>query len=239
MFSLLIRRDGLIDPPQMDETDTHCHLLPGMDDGPVDDRGSLAIARLLMEIGVRKVVATPHVISDLYPNTTTKILNSVARMKQLLKDNKLNIEVVPGAEYYAEIELLRRIEKNDILCFGEKRYVLFESPVEHKPMILDEIIFGLKSNGYTPLLAHAERYRFLQADHGLALHLHRLGVCFQINHPSFMLPKTSRRGETARWFYVKGLVETLGTDMHRATSLQDHFAQPKLSKRRKRSENRR
>lgn len=217
MFSLLVRRDGLIDPPPLGDTDVHCHILPGIDDGPQNERGSLAIARLLLEMGINRVVATPHIISDIYPTKTSTILEAVDKMRTLLSNSGLDLDVVPGAEYYVEGELLDRVERGDVLSFGEERYVLFESPVESKPMILEEIIFSMKSAGYTPLLAHVERYRYLQKDLKQIDHLRRIGAKFQVNHPSFMLPKTSRRGEMARWLYVKGHVDLLGTDMHRAT----------------------
>jgi protein-tyrosine phosphatase len=217
MFSLMVRRDGLIDPPAMGEIDCHCHILPGIDDGPRTERDALAIARLLIEMGVRRVVATPHVIADVYPNTTDRILEGVESMRRLLRSSGLAIDVLPGAEYYVEIELLRRIERDDLLAFGEERYVLFESPVDHPPRMLEDVAFGLCSAGYTPLLAHVERYRFLQKDEERIRHLRRLGVRFQVNHPSFLLPRTSHRGEMARWLYVKGFVDQLGTDMHRAT----------------------
>lgn len=217
MFSLLVRRDGLIDPPAMGEIDCHCHILPGIDDGPRTERDALAIARLLIEMGVRRVVATPHVIADVYPNTTARILEGVEDMRLLLRSSGLALDVLPGAEYYVEPDFLRRIKRDDVLSFGEERYVLFESPVDHPPLMLDEVAFGLRSAGYTPLLAHAERYRFLQGAPERVAELRRLGVCFQVNHPSFLLPKTSRRGEMARWLYIKGFVDQLGTDMHRAT----------------------
>jgi protein-tyrosine phosphatase len=227
MFSLLIRRDGLIDPPAMTELDAHCHILPRLDDGPADDRTALAIARLLLEMGVRTVVATPHVMTDTYPNTTERILAAAESMRRLLRDSGLPLEVVAGAEYYAERGFLERIERRDVLSFGFERFTLFESPVERPPMVLEDVVFSLKTAGYTPLLAHAERYRFLQDDEDAILSLRRLGVRFQVNHPSFLLPRTSRRGELARWLYVKGFVDLLGTDMHRATA--DGRAQPAAS----------
>jgi len=217
MFSLLIRRDGLIDPPPMGETDAHCHIVPGIDDGPKDDLGALAMARLLCEMGVQKVIATPHVISDIYPNSTATIMGAVEKLQRLFSQSGLAIDVEAGAEYYAEAELLRRIERRDLLSFGAQKYVLFESPVERPPMNLEEIAFCLQSAGYTPLLAHVERYRFLQRDLDTVAHLRQIGVRFQVNHPSFHLAKTSRRGEMARWLYIKGLVDVLGTDLHRAT----------------------
>ncbi len=219
MFSLLIRRDGLIEPPPIGELDAHCHLLPGLDDGPPNEREALAIARLLLAMGVRTAVATPHVISDVYPNSTEVILEAVSRMRRLLRESGLALEIIAGAEYYAENDLLDLIARDDLLAFGSEKYVLFESPVECQPMVLEEIVFNLRSAGYTPLLAHVERYRYLQTDHDLVEHLRQLGVCFQVNHPSFHLPKTSRRGEMARWLYTRGFVDLLGTDMHRASPL--------------------
>jgi protein-tyrosine phosphatase len=217
MLSLFIRRDGLIDPPPMGATDAHCHILPGLDDGPKDDVGALAIARLLCDMGVRRVVATPHVISDVFPNTTSQIERAAHALRLLLAASGLAIDVEAGAEYYAEPELLDRIDRGDLLAFGAERYVLFESPVERCPMVLEEIAFSLKSSGHTPLLAHVERYEFLREDPEAVARLREIGVRFQVNHPSFHLPKTSRRGEMARSLYVKGLVDVLGTDMHRAT----------------------
>jgi protein-tyrosine phosphatase len=223
VFSLLIRRDGLIDPPAMGPVDAHCHILPGLDDGPRDDRGALAIARLLVEMGVTKVVATPHVISDVYPNSTERIVEAAERLRKLLFSSGITIEVVAGAEYYAEATLLSLVDRRDLLSFGDERYVLFESPVEQQPMVLEEIGFRLLSAGYTPLLAHVERYRFLQRDRSVVEHLRRLGFRFQVNHPSFHLPRTSQRGEMARWLYLRGFVDVLGTDMHRATSWEQLY----------------
>jgi len=225
----MIRRDGLIEPPAMTARDAHCHIIPGIDDGAKDDQSALAIAQLLCEMGVRQVVATPHVISDLYPNTTAGILAGADRLRSLLEASKIDLEVVPGAEYYAEGAFLTRIDKGDLLAFGEEKFVLFESPVEYQPMVLEEIVFHLLSAGYTPLLAHVERYRFLQKDASAVSHLREIGVRFQVNHSSFLLPKTSGRGEMARALYIKGFVDALGTDMHRASSLEK-ATQPAESK---------
>jgi len=217
MFSLFVRRDGLIDPPSVGELDAHCHILPGIDDGPNTIEGSLAIARLLIDMGIRRVVATPHIISDIYPNGSETIRSGVKSLGAVLSSTALPIELIAGAEYYAEPNFLTLIEAGDILCFGDERYVLFECPVEQPPMLLETIIFALKSGGYTPLLAHVERYRFLQNDNRLVKKLKNLGVHFQVNHPSFHLPRTSRKGEMARSLYIKGMVDMLGTDLHRAT----------------------
>lgn len=218
MFSLFMRRDGLIDPPAFGEVDSHCHVLAGLDDGAPDERTSLAIARVLLEMGVRTVVATPHVMSDAYPNTSERIVDACETLRRALAAHDLPLEIMPGAEYYVEKDLLRRIEIGDVLCFGPQRHVLFEAPVEREPLLLDDVVFHLRSAGYTPVLAHVERYRYLHDNPGRIAQLKQLGVKFQVNHPSFYLPKTSRRGEAARRLYIKGLVDLFGTDMHRATA---------------------
>ena len=92
MFSLLVRRDGLIEPPAMSEVDSHCHILPGLDDGSPDEKTSIAIANLLLELGVRTVVATPHVISDIFPNTTEQILEAAAKLCRLFKEHGLPLD---------------------------------------------------------------------------------------------------------------------------------------------------
>ncbi len=205
----------------MSEVDAHCHILPGIDDGARDKKTSIAIANLLLELGVRKVVATPHVISDIYPNSSERIVEAVEALRDLFREVDLPLEIIPGAEYYVEKELLQRIERGDLLSWGEERYVLFESPAERESMILEEVVFNLKSAGYTPLLAHPERYRFLQTDLKRVEELKRLGTRFQVNHPSFHLPRISRSGELARLLYIKGYVDCFGTDIHRAT-VTDH-----------------
>lgn len=218
MFSLLVRRDGLIDPPAMSEVDAHCHILPGIDDGAESEEMAVAIAHLLRALGVSTVVATPHVISDVYPNTSERIRKVADETRAMLAKRGVPIEVVAAAEYYVERDLLVRIDRGDVLCFGEERYVLFEAAVEREPMLLHEVVFQLKSAGYTPLLAHAERYRWLQGDLDAVDGLRRMGARFQVNHPSFHLPKTSNRGEMARWLYLKGFADCFGTDIHRATA---------------------
>jgi protein-tyrosine phosphatase len=224
MFSLLVRRDGLIEPPAMSEVDAHCHILPGIDDGSPNEKTSIAIANLLLELGVKTVVATPHVISDIYQTTSEQILESVRKISRLFKKIGLPIKVIPGAEYYVERKFIDRIEKDDLLSWSDEKYVLFESPVTREPMLLEEVVFKLKSSGYTPVLAHAERYRWLQQDLARIDQLKRLGIRFQVNHPSFHLPKISRSGELARLLYIKGYVDLFGTDIHRATSYDQALA---------------
>lgn len=217
MFSLLIRRDGLIEPPNMTEVDSHCHILPGLDDGADSDDTAVAIAHLLISLGVKTVVATPHVISDIYPNTTAAIHEGVDHMRDVLRREGLPLDIVAGAEYYVETDFLNRIDRGDVIAWGDERYVMFEAPLSQKPNMLEDVVFSLTSAGYTPVLAHAERYRYLQNESGAIEHLRRMGLKLQVNHPSFHLPKTSTKGEMARRLYVKGMVDLFGTDIHKAT----------------------
>lgn len=237
MFSLLVRRDGLIEPPLMDGIDAHCHILPGLDDGAPDDSTAIAIALLLVKMGIHTVVATPHVISDVFPNSTGSILEAARRFTVILEKEQIPLKLIPGAEYYVEKNLLGRIANGDIISWGKERFVLFESPVEQEPMLLEEIVFSLKSAGYAPVFAHVERYRYLQNSFDRILDLKRLGVRFQVNHPSFHLPKISRRGELARLLYIKGMVDLFGTDLHRA-SMEDRLQQNRGGLRRSERSNR-
>ena len=218
MFSLLVRRDGLIDPPELGDTDYHCHILPGIDDGPRDMKSATALALRLVEMGVSTVVASPHVISDVYPNTRKSILIKTKQFQREIRQQGIPLTVVPGAEYYCEQSFLKLVEEEPLLSFGAENYVLFESPVD-TPVMMKEIVFMLRSSGYVPLLAHVERYRFIQNDFEFAHELKRLGVAFQVNHPSFGLSRNSKSGDLARLLHKKGMIDLFGTDMHRAPQL--------------------
>ncbi len=214
MFSLLVKRHQMIDPPPMSEIDTHCHILPGLDDGPSELDESLDIAESLIQMGVRTVVATPHVMSDTYPLSSEQIRQATAALQEELCSRGLALEVLPGAEYYVESQFLQRIDQGDILAWGEERCVLFETAVAQASMLFKEAIFQLSSAGYTPVLAHVERYHFLQNNPEAMASLKKMGTRFQVNYRSFGLPRVSQRGETARQLYIKGMIDYLGTDSH-------------------------
>ena len=85
--------------------DIHTHILPGLDDGAGDMDESLAMARIALEDGIHTIVATPHVLPGVFDNDKNKILSITAELNQALQEQKIAVNILPGAEYRLEPDL--------------------------------------------------------------------------------------------------------------------------------------
>lgn len=162
-------------------TDCHSHLLPGIDDGVETLNESLEILAEMERLGVRKVWFTPHVMEDI-PNETAALQQKFRELKQSYKGTmKLNL----AAEYMLDNLFEKRLERDDLLPLEEgKRYLLVETSYFNPPMGLKNILLRIKSKGYYPLLAHPERYEYMQMKEYKALKETR--ISFQLNVPSLV-----------------------------------------------------
>ena len=136
--------------------DLHCHILPGLDDGPNDLAASLELARAAEAVGTRTIVATPHIRDD-HPFDLDEIEPGVQRLNEALESEGVDLSVVAGAE----VALSKIFELDDRilsrLCLGRGNYLLIESPYTEATDLLEEHLFGLQLRGFRPVLAHPER----------------------------------------------------------------------------------
>ncbi|MCH7514129.1 MAG: capsular biosynthesis protein [Bacteroidetes bacterium] len=194
--------------------DIHSHLLPGLDDGVSSLDESLEILKKFEKFGYKKVVTTPHIMSDFYRNTPDGISEALQELQHFVKD-KTEIIVEAAAEYYLDegfIELLT--EHTDlILCIGNK-YILFETSFMSEPVYLKEAIFYIQSNGYKPLMAHPERYQYLHNSWDLTQDLIDRGTLFQININSLAGYYTKPVQKMAIRLIKNDMVHFLGSDCH-------------------------
>jgi len=195
-------------------TDIHSHLLPGIDDGVQNLEEAEEIIQVFIAMGYTKIITTPHIMSDAYRNTPAIINAKLAELREHLQKKKMDITVEAAAEYYLDEELIRKIENNEpLLTFG-KDYVLFETNFMNEPMQLKEFIFLLSTKGYTPVLAHPERYMYLQDDVAKQEDLINRGVLFQLNTSSFTGYYSKGAQQTAHKLIDRGWVHFLGSDCH-------------------------
>ena len=195
-------------------TDIHSHLLPGLDDGVKSFEEAEAIINQFLSLGYTKLITTPHVMSDAYRNTSEMILARLAELTDYLDKKKINIKIEAAAEYYLDEELVKNVEQDQpLLTFGQK-YVLFETNFMTEPLQLKEFIFLLSTKGYTPVLAHPERYIFLQNDFNKIEDLLDRGVLLQINTSSLTGYYSIPAKRTAQKLIDKGWVHLLGSDCH-------------------------
>ena len=143
--------------------DLHCHILPGLDDGPSNLDFSLAMARAAVEAGTQLIVATPHIRAD-FDVDPSEIEPRVDLFNERLQRERLPLRVLPGAEIgWATAPELddRQLAR---LSLGSGKRVLLESPYGKKPVDVEGIIAGLEERGFKAVLAHPERCPLFQRD---------------------------------------------------------------------------
>jgi tyrosine-protein phosphatase YwqE len=194
--------------------DIHSHLLPGLDDGVQSFEEAEAIILRFKNLGYTKLITTPHVMSDFFKNTSEGILAKLTELRQWLAVKNINIEIQASAEYYLDEELLKRIETNvPLLTFG-KNHFLFETNFMTEPLNLKEFIFMATTKGYKPVLAHPERYLYIQSDFSKAEDLLNRGVLLQLNVSSISGYYSKAAQTTAQKLIDKGWVHLIGSDCH-------------------------
>lgn len=194
-------------------TDWHSHVLPGVDDGFRDMESSLEALRHFESLGVGTLWLTPHIMED-YPNTTQGLRE---RFAELSAQWKGNVKLRLAAENMLDNLFEERLQAGDLLPIGNNAdHLLVETSYFNAPMGLDRMLESIMSKGFFPLLAHAERYNYMdEADYR---RLRSMGVKMQLNYVSL----AGGYGETARkkavWLLQQGFIDTLGSDIHRLES---------------------
>lgn len=191
-------------------TDWHSHILPGVDDGFRSLESSLEALARYEEVGIRKIWLTPHIMED-YPNTPEGLRERFAMLTEAYKGG---IELRLAAENMLDPVFEERIASGDLLPIGDEgKHLLVETSYMNPPYGMDDMIESVFSAGYFPLLAHPERYRYME-ERDYRKWKER-GVLFQINYFSL----TGGYGEQARkkceWLLEQGMVDVCGSDLHR------------------------
>jgi len=192
--------------------DIHSHLLPGLDDGVKDFEEALTLIKRLRDVGYRKLVTTPHIMSDTYRNDPATIQGRLKELILFLAENGIDIKIEAAAEYYLDTWLINEVNENKpLLTFGDN-YLLFEMNYMTEPYQLKDFIFKITTQGYKPVLAHPERYQFMTLEK--AEDLHHRGVLLQLNILSFIDYYSKPVRQFANQLVDQGWVNFLGSDCH-------------------------
>lgn len=196
--------------------DLHCHVLPGIDDGPKTIEGSLALARAAVAAGMRTLVATPHV-SARYPNDADTIARLVGELNGRLVEEGVQLDVLAGAEI--AITYLAEIEPAELsrLGLGGGGWLLVEPPFALVAVGLEGLLLDLQGSGHSLVLAHPERCPALQRDRQVVRSLADAGVLMSITAGSLV----GRFGGEVRRYALElvreGLVHNVASDAHDST----------------------
>jgi protein-tyrosine phosphatase len=194
--------------------DIHSHLLPNLDDGAESMEQSLEMLVEFQNLGYKKLITTPHIMTDFFPNTAQNIRKRFEELNTYLKGKNINIKIGIAAEYYLDEGLIEKLQnKEEILTFG-KNYLLFETPFLNEPAFLKEFIFLAQSRGYIPVMAHPERYQYLHKNHTFIHELKERGALFQININSLSGYYSKESKDICKFLIKEKLISFLGSDCH-------------------------
>ncbi|WP_370089947.1 tyrosine-protein phosphatase [Ekhidna sp.] len=201
------------------EVDIHSHLIHNIDDGSQSIEQSIEMLRELVKLGFKKVITTPH-IHPRYPNTPQIIMDGFEKLQAAVSSLDFEMEMEVAAEYYVDDAFMKKVKADDtILSFGDK-YVLVESSFINKPAFFESVLFDLKTKGYQPVLAHPERYQFLEGRMEWLEELKSMGVMLQVTLGSIGGYYGSIPQKLGKQLLQREMVDFLGSDLHRYSHLE-------------------
>lgn len=202
------------------KTDVHSHFIPGIDDGAKTVEDSVALIKGLIELGYEKIITTPHIISDLYPNTPEIIKTGLEKVKTALKAENIHIEIQAAAEYMLDEGFDKILDEKNALTFG-KNYLLFETSMISKFPGMEDYVFKMRTKGYTPVFAHPERYLYFRENLDQYVRLKDMGCLFQMNILSLYGYYGAEVKKLALKLLGEGMIDFLGSDMHHTRHLEN------------------
>lgn len=195
-------------------TDIHSHILPGIDDGSPDIETSLLLIQGLYDLGIRKSIATPHIIGDLYRNTPEIINHALKNIQQACKKAQIELEISAAAEYMLDDYFLELLKSKSPLLTLQKNILLTEISYSTAPDNLEIITSNIIEAGYKPVLAHPERYFYYHSNYDHYYKLTEMGFSLQVN----LLSLTGYYGlgvkKAAKFILENDLASLVGTDLH-------------------------
>lgn len=213
MFALFKSKPVLKDLIPDNHIDIHSHLLPGIDDGAKTFEDSLRLTRALQGFGISQIITTPHIIQHVWENTHQQII--VNKNDTVLKLNKNGIDIPfqAAAEYLMDDQFVKLFQSNDLLTLKDNN-VLVEMSYINAPIQLYSILFDLQVAGYTPILAHPERYLFYHKNFNEYDKLKKAGCLFQLNLLAVVGYYGENIAKIAEQLLQKGMYNYVGSDVH-------------------------
>lgn len=199
----------------MASIDIHSHILYGIDDGSKSIEESINIIKEHIKMGFTDIVVTPHYIENSkYETNNIDKENILKNLKQELKKQNININLYLGNEVFVNNNLEELLKKKEIATINNSKYLLIEFPMNEKPKDINNIIYELKIKGIIPIIAHPERYDYVEKNPNLVLEWIEEGALLQSNYGSIIGVYGSGPQKTIKKLLKKDLIDFLATDIH-------------------------
>jgi len=194
--------------------DIHAHILPGVDDGPKTIQDSMRMIRQAQETGVEAVCVTPHLLNHVTPALDAAINSSFELVRRQAQESGLKVRLSLGSEIYVRPDIIALRRHSFFSLDQTGRYVLIELPLGRLPLGTDRLVYDLRLEGITPVIAHPERSLVktdqLQQVEGLV----RQGALMQVNAGSMLGGFGRHPRRMAERLLELGLVHVVASDAH-------------------------
>ncbi len=209
--------------------DMHSHLLPGLDDGLKTMEDAVEYIRVLHGMGYEKLICTPHILSDVHPNSPDSILPRLEEVRVAIAEAGIPIKIEAAAEYMIDHEFEQSIKRGDkLLTFG-RNYILVEMSYLASSPNFEQVIFDLRVLGLQPIVAHPERYNYYHHQFAQYERMRDMGCLLQVNLLSLSGYYGKPIKKIAEKLIAENMIDFIGTDMHHQNHLNAtrHFTSHK------------
>ena len=199
--------------------DLHTHILPNVDDGSKSVEETFNLIKEAESVGFDSIISTSHYIENYYESPVDERQEWINALSGALKKENINVKLYLGNEVYFSENIIKLLNENKIAKINNSKYMLFEFAINVKPINVYDVIYEMLQNKITPILAHPERYRFVQQDPSLIYELIENGVLMQANYASIIGWYGEKAEILAKKFLESDMISFLGSDVHRPNTI--------------------
>lgn len=199
--------------------DLHSHIIPKIDDGSGSIEETFNILKEAVNNGFTDIISTSHYIENYYEADVEERKAWINALQMNLNEKKIPINLHIGTEAYASLEIKKLVKENKIATLNNSRYLLFELPMNSKPKYLEKIIYNVLDLKLVPIIAHPERYIYVQQDPNMLIELINKGVLFQSNFGSVVGVYGKSAKNTVEKLLKSDMIHFLGTDTHKQNTI--------------------
>lgn len=195
--------------------DFHSHIVYDVDDGLATIEDAIQIIKEAKNVGFDKIILTPHYMKGCYEVSVNQIKVKIEELQKKCKEQNINITLYQANEIYITEDMPKLLQENLVSGINGSRYVLFELPMNFEVPNLLKIIENLIEKGNIPIIAHPERYSYIQKQPYKVLELIKQGVLFQANYGSVIGQYGKEAKKTVKQLLKSNSIHFLGTDIHK------------------------
>lgn len=199
--------------------DLHTHILQETDDGSKNIEQSIRIIKEAKNAGFDTICCTPHYFEYNFIKTKEENQEKINTLRAKAIEENIDIKLILGNEIYISDKIIDNIDKKVVSCIGDTNYLLIELPMTQEIKYLHEIFTEILNKGYKIIIAHPERYKYVQKNPDYFLEFIDRGIYFQGNYGSIIGKYGNDAKKTIKTLLKKNLIHILSTDTHRDNSI--------------------